>query len=165
MFRRFRSGVTQQVQAPAPGQAQPAAQAAPQPSPAPTQQDAINKIEASNATYNQPGGPGYAAQASKPAQGPQLSDAIALLKTGDRAGAEALMRQIVGLPALPVQGGPNPPPGQPGTRPPVMPAPVAQPPGLVNRTIVMGPAPGQSYKDYMDSRMKSYDPYAIGTNR
>jgi hypothetical protein len=158
---RFRSRMPSSAQ-PTPEQpAQPAAQATPQPSPAPTQQ----------------------AQAPKPAQGPQLSDAIALLKTGDRAGAEALMRQIVGLPALPVQGqqppgdgtigvdyfGPGgrarPTPGQPGIRPPVMPAPVTQPPGLVNRTIVMGPAPGQSYQDYMDNRMKSYDPYAIGKNR
>jgi hypothetical protein len=87
-----------------------------------------------------------------------------LLKAGNKAGAEAMMRQIVGLPAVapPSQIGVNPPqqpPEQVNPMPRVgAPAPA---PGLINRN--MGPAPGQSYQDYMDGIMKSYNPYALPT--
>lgn len=36
-------------------------------------------------------------------------------------------------------------------------------PGLVAGAMPGGPAPGQSYKDYMDNLMKSYNPYALPT--
>ena len=61
------------------------------------QLDAIKAVDKSNETYNQPGGPGAALNKPK---APELSDAIAKLKAGDKQSAEDIMRQIVGLPPL-----------------------------------------------------------------
>lgn len=92
---------------------------------------------------------------------PDLNDAIALLKTGDTAGAQRLMNQIVGLPAnTPLDKMPTPPPSakdamQPGMmRGKPMPAGPAMAPGMQGGA----PTPGQFRAAANAARMRNRPP-------